>query len=123
MVRALAILAALGSCAEAGPIVSSTTDGASWEVSIDTPKWPAGEGTLRLTVRTPDDTAGTGLDVLLITGMGDMPHAADAEWCTEEEAGVYACPVRFTMPGLWNVEGTVSAGEEAESFHLVVAVE
>ena len=90
---------------------------------MDTPTWPAGEGTLSLTVRTPDGTAAAGLDVLLIAGMEDMTHAPDAEWCTEEEPGVYACPVRFTMPGLWNVEGTVSAGEDAEAFHLVVAVE
>lgn len=123
MLRGLPLLALLASCAQAEPIVSSVTDGASWEVSVDAPTWPAGEGTMRVTVRTPDGEAGAGLDVLLITGMADMVHAPDSEWCTEEAAGVYACPVRFTMPGLWNVEGTVSAGEGAEAFHLVVAVE
>lgn len=121
---ALMLLPALASCAPAAvPVVSSLTDEGSWEVSVDEATWPAGEVTLRLAVRGADGEPGVGLDVLLIAGMDEMAHAPESAWCAEEDAGVYACPVRFTMPGLWNVEGTVSGGEDAEAFHLVVAVE
>lgn len=123
MSRGPLLLALLGACAPAGPVLSGVSDGASWEVSVEKPTWPAGDGTLRLTVRTADGEPATGLEVLLVTGMDGMDHAPDAEWCAEEGAGVYACGVRFTMPGLWNVEGTLYEGEASEAFHLVVAVE
>jgi hypothetical protein len=121
---ALLLLPALASCAPAAvPVVSGLTDGASWEVSVGEATWPAGDVTLRLLVRTTEGEPGVDLDVLLIAGMDEMAHAPESAWCAEEDAGVYACPARFTMPGLWNVEGTVSGGEDAEAFHLVVAVE
>jgi hypothetical protein len=123
IVRAAAVLPWLAACAAAGPVTSGETDGASWIVAIERATWPAGEGTLGLAVTTADGAPGEALDVLLITGMGDMTHAPDTEWCEEEAPGAYTCPVRFTMPGLWSVEGTVSDGGDAEAFHLAVAVE
>jgi hypothetical protein len=104
-------------------VTSGTTEGATWTVTVADAAWPAGEGTLALTVRTAEGVPGEALDVLLISGMDDMAHAPDAEWCEEGAPGTYGCPVRFTMPGLWNVEGTVAAEGDPEAFHLVVAVE
>jgi hypothetical protein len=124
MPRSLPLLAALTACATAeGPVLSGLTDGASWEVTVAASTWPAGDVTVRLGVRTADGEPATGLDVLLITGMDGMSHAPATEWCADEGDGVYACPVQFTMPGLWHVEGTVSGGDDPEAFHLVVAVE
>ncbi len=90
---------------------------------MDEATWPVGDVSLRLAVRTAGGEPGAHLDVLLIVGMDEMAHAPDSARCAEDEAGVYACDTRFTMPGLWHVDGTVAEGENVEAFHLVVAVE
>jgi hypothetical protein len=118
----VSMLIALG-CSAAYPITEAATDDGAWIVSVAGDRWPVGLATLPLMVTDAAGAPTLGLGVIVTPGMDGMEHDVGSTVCLDGGDGGYACDVRFLMPGLWNLDGTVSDGEVVAAFRLVVAVE
>lgn len=115
----------IAGCETASPLVASAlTDDGRWRVSIEDPSLPLGEQAVSLSVEAAEDGAPEEeATVTALAGMPDMAHSVQAAACALTEPGVYTCALTLDMPGLWNLEGTITPpgeGAAVASFVLVV---
>jgi hypothetical protein len=116
-------LLVLFACAATGPVTEAWTDDGAWWVSLDGGTWGVGSVSLPMRIEDAAGEATDGLAVEMVAAMDDMDHGVASSTCVDEGAGAYGCDVRFLMPGLWTLDGSIGDGDASSSFRLVVAVE
>lgn len=120
------MLVLLVACASPTPVLSATSSGGTWTVSVADVPLAVGLVEVPLDVADAGGAPAEGLAVTVRTSMEGMEMESDdvVVEATEGEAGVYAALLGFGMTGLWTLDVELSAdAAAAETARLVVSVE
>lgn len=119
---ALALLAFAAGCGSDVVIEGDLTDGGSFAVDADTTEVGTGWQDVDLTI--VDAGTGEALEGLVVEVepyMTSMGHGSSEETEVEDLGeGVYRVHAYYTMPGTWDLLGTVGDGSVIEDFTLTV---
>lgn len=119
---ALALPAFAIGCDTTVDVEGQLTDGGSFAVDADTTEVGTGWQDVDLTIR--DAGTGEALEGLAVDVepyMTSMGHGSSEETEVEDlGAGVYRVHAYYTMPGTWDLLGTVGDGSVVEDFTLTV---
>jgi hypothetical protein len=103
-------------CTGASQVLSTSTDGGTWTVSIPAPPEDHGEVALGFLVEPADGALSS-----LVATMPDMGHTDDGA-ITDDGSGQFTASVNLSMAGWWVLDGEVTDGASTETFRLELEV-